>query len=137
MVTIGGMKTGKKGTMRKRSYEAGDEPDEQDVPEELENMANHVDELLVSWMESRKKMQEMAKSRGFYPVFAIPPEVKQTFSQSNDKGKGKGSYGRKGGKGKGKPKGKEKERRKEQRGHQVLVRRRLNLTPDTGQGSRG
>eukprot|EP00434_Breviolum_minutum_P015613 symbB.v1.2.013753.t1/scaffold976.1/size149240/6 len=71
-------------------------------------MANHVDELLVSWMESRKKMQEMAKSRGFYPVFAIPPEVKQTFSQSNDKGKGKGSYGRKGGKGKGKPKGKGK-----------------------------
>lgn len=96
------------GYYEEESYEAGDEPDEQDVPEELENMANHVDELLVSWMESRKKMQEMAKSRGFYPVFAIPPEVKQTFSQSNDKGKGKGSYGRKGGKGKGKPKGKGK-----------------------------
>ena len=43
------------GYYEEESYEAGDELDEQEpVPEELENMANHVDELLVSWMESRK-----------------------------------------------------------------------------------
>ena len=88
-------------------FEAADEQGEP-VPEELENMANHVDELLVSWMESRKKMQEMAKSRGFYPVFAIPPEVKQTFGHGHDKGKGKGHGARKGGKGKRKSKGKGK-----------------------------
>lgn len=41
----------------------------------IEQMADQTDELLVTWLESRKKMAEYAKSQGFYPVVAIPPEV--------------------------------------------------------------
>ena len=84
--------------------EEGEE--EVDVPEELEKLAEETDELLITWMDSRKKMNELARSRGFYPVMAVPPELAQSYggggARSAPKGKGKG----KSGKGKGKQKGK-------------------------------
>ena len=68
-------------------------------------MADQTDELLVTWLESRKKMAEYAKSRGFYPLMAIPLEATSSFSggggKSFGKGKGKGKRGKsKGKKGK-------------------------------------
>ena len=86
------------------AYEAYEDGGE-DVPQELEQMADQTDELLVTWLESRKKMAEYAKSRGFYPVMAIPPEATSSFSggggKSYGKGKGKGKRGKsKGKKGK-------------------------------------
>ena len=78
------------------AYEAYEDGGEE-IPDELEQMADQTDELLVTWLESRKKMAEYAKSRGFYPVVAIPPEVSSSFSGGGGKSAGKGK-----GKGKGK-----------------------------------
>ena len=77
-----------------------------EVPEELEKLADETDELLITWMDSRKKMNELARSRGFYPVMAVPPELAQSYGgggapRTASKGKGKGK-----GKGKSKQKGK-------------------------------
>ena len=81
------------------AYEAYEDGGEE-IPDELEQMADQTDELLVTWLESRKKMAEYAKSRGFYPVVAIPPEVSSSFSGGGGKsaGKGKGKRGKSSGK---------------------------------------
>ena len=83
------------------AYEAYEDGGEE-IPDELEQMADQTDELLVTWLESRKKMAEYAKSHGFYPVVAIPPEVSSSFSggggKSAGKGKGKGKRGKSSGK---------------------------------------
>ena len=83
--------------------------EDEEIPEELEEAMELTDEAYVSYVESRKRMKELALSRGFYPVVALGPD----FEKSNYKGgkgdsgkggKGKGKNG--GGKGKGKSKGK-------------------------------
>ena len=51
-------------------YEEDDEP----IPEELEEAMELTDEAYVSYIESRKRMKELALSRGFYPVVALGPD---------------------------------------------------------------
>ena len=62
---------------------------------ELDEAAIATEDACISYLDSRKKMRELALSRGFYPVFAVDMGM-----NGNDKGGRKG-----GGKGKGKSKG--------------------------------
>ena len=73
---------------------------EAEIPEDLEEGTDAMDEAFVSYVDSRRRMRELALARGFYPVMAIGPE----FDRG---GRGKGD-GRPKGKGKGKSKGKGK-----------------------------
>ena len=75
-------------------YEAEDE--EEDVPEELEEAMDQADEAYASYIESRKRMKELALSRGFYPIVALGPEAEKGAYRSlkgegKNKGKGKSS----------------------------------------------
>ena len=38
---------------------------------------DHADEAYVSYVESRKRMKELALSRGFYPIVAIGQEAEK------------------------------------------------------------
>ena len=81
--------------------------DEEEWTEDLEEAADATEEAYISYLDSRRRMRELALSRGFYPVVAIGPEA-DGRSQSKGKGNGKGSSKGKGkgksfkGKGKGK-----------------------------------
>ena len=72
--------------------------DEEEWPEDLEEAADATEEAYISYLDSRRRMKELALSRGFYPVVAIGPEA-DSRSQSKGKGNGKGNSK---GKGKGK-----------------------------------
>ena len=72
-------------------------------PEELDEAYDQCDEAYISYLESRRRMRELALSRGFYPVVAIPPDDNGGGRQS-----WKGGGGKSKGKGKGKSKGKSK-----------------------------
>ena len=91
------------------AYEAFEhEEDEDTIPEELEEAMDQADEAYVSYVESRKRMKELALSRGFYPVVALGPDFERSGSRF-PKGDGKGNKGKgKSGGGKGKSKGKGK-----------------------------
>lgn len=100
--------------------------DEDDVPEELEEAMDQADEAYVSYVESRKRMKELALSRGFYPVVALSPDFERnSFKGSKGEGGSKGSGKGKGksGKGKGKSKGK---------GSGGFMRRPFNRRPMSG-----
>ncbi len=100
-------------------YEGQDEheADEDDVPEDLNRAYDKTEEAFVVYFDARKKMRELANSRGFYPVAAVgpdfqsdrPPERRPAAPRGKGKGKGRGKLSRpsKGrGKGHGKGKGK-------------------------------
>ena len=53
------------------------------------------DEILATWEEARKQMNEMRLSRGFYPIVALVP----TAPNSSSRGKGKRGKGSRSGKG--------------------------------------
>eukprot|EP00435_Cladocopium_sp_Y103_P069668 s114_g33.t1 len=55
---------------------------EDEVPEDIEHAADQVEDEFVSYVESRRRMRELALARGFYPVVALPPD-------GMEKGKGK------------------------------------------------
>lgn len=57
--------------------EVFEEEEDDEVPEALEEAMDHADEAYVSNVESRKRAQELALSRGFYPIAAIGPEASQ------------------------------------------------------------
>ena len=91
------------------AFGADEYDEEYDIPEELEEAMDQADEAFVSYVESRKRMKELALSRGFYPVVALGPEVEKNTTYRSPKGEGKGGKGKGkfgGGKGKGKSKGK-------------------------------
>ena len=48
--------------------------EEEEILEELESCADQVEETFVNYLDSRKRMKELALARGFYPVMAIQPE---------------------------------------------------------------
>ena len=81
------------------------EEDEDDVvPSDLELAADQTEEAYISYVESRRRMKELALNRGFYPIVALGPDViggRGKGDGRSSKGKGKG----KGFKGKGKSKG--------------------------------
>ena len=82
--------------------------DDEPVPTELEEAMEVADEAYVNYIESRKRMKELALSRAFYPVVALGPDFERGSGRPS-KGDGKGSKGKgKSGGGKGKSKGKGK-----------------------------
>jgi hypothetical protein len=101
-------------------YEFDDEEgyyDEEDCPEELKEANEIVEESYLSYLDARRKMREIATSRGFYPIFAIADTRGMGDREGRPKGKGKGkgkgkrprsstpgAKGRRKGKGKGKGK---------------------------------
>ena len=56
------------------------------IPPELEKLCQKAEEAMVSYTQSRSKMTEFARARGFYPVVAMMPN---DFAKE-PKGKGKG-----------------------------------------------
>ena len=81
-----------------------DELEEDTVPSDLENAADQTKEAFVNYMEPRRRMKELALSRGFYPIVALAPEAMGSRGKGDGrKGTGKGK-GKSGGKSKGKGK---------------------------------
>ena len=76
---------------------------EEGLPEELEHAVDAMDEAFMNYTDSRRRMRDIALSRGFFPVVAMPPSdwSPSTRPMSGGKGKAKGK-----GRGKGKGKGK-------------------------------
>ena len=83
-------------------YEDAEEP----LPSDVESAVDQTEEAYVNYLESRRRMRDLALSRGFYPIVALGPEVGQQGYGRKGDGKGKGKGKSKGGKskGKGKPK---------------------------------
>eukprot|EP00913_Durusdinium_trenchii_P000385 g353.t1 len=54
--------------------EAYEADEDEEWPEELDEAYDQCDEAYISYLESRRRMRELALSRGFYPVVAIPPD---------------------------------------------------------------
>ena len=81
------------------AYEA-DEYEEEDP--EIDEAVDQVDEAYINYLESRRRMRELALSRGFFPVVALPPDEGKAWSKGGS-----------GGGGKGKSKGKSKRAREE------------------------
>ena len=80
--------------------------EDEEWPEEMDEAADAVDEAFISYLDSRRRMRELALSRGFFPVVALGPDVEgkgggKGKGKSSSKGKGKGKSSMKG-KGKGK-----------------------------------
>ena len=44
---------------------------DEDIPQELDEASLAVEDAFINYLDSRKKMRELALSRGFYPVVAI------------------------------------------------------------------
>ena len=86
-----------------------DDVDEKEIPPELEKLWHETEEAMVSYTQSRNKMTEFARARGFYPVVAMMPGdfAKEPFRKGKGKSKGNGK-----GKGKGKKRGKSSSRPK-------------------------
>ena len=80
---------------------------EEEIPEDVEEALDETEDAFVNYMESRRRMRELALSRGFYPVVAIGPEAGgKSYGKGKGGSKGKGKGKSKGGsKGKGKGKG--------------------------------
>lgn len=80
----------------------------EEVPVELEEANLAVDEAYVNYLDSRRRMKELALARGFYPIVAIDmgnQNNNYSGGGKSSKGAGKGGKNSKG-KGKGKGKGK-------------------------------
>ena len=92
------------------SYDYEDQEDEtyyeeEEVPEDVEEALDETEDAFVNYMESRRRMRELALSRGFCPIVAIGPEASSKGGGKSKSGKGKGKGKSKGGKSKGKGKG--------------------------------
>ena len=80
--------------------------DDEPPPQEVEEAAIATEEAYISYLDSRKKMRELALARGFYPVVAL--DVGGGHNEKGKKGGGKGKGKGKGGKNGGASKGKGK-----------------------------
>ena len=65
--------------------------DDEPWPEELDEAADATEEAYISYLDSRRRMRELALSRGFYPVVAIGPEADGRSQSSKGKGSSKGN----------------------------------------------
>ena len=80
------------------------DPPEDEYPAELLEAETCCDEALVAYHDARRKMKEIALSRGFYPIVALTPEAPPPTSSSSrtassshhdgGKGRGKGKHSR-------------------------------------------
>ncbi|CAK0898302.1 unnamed protein product, partial [Prorocentrum cordatum] len=92
-------------------YEDADEEAEiaEELPQDVEDAQLACDEAYLSFVDATKRVAEIAKSRGFYPIVAVAPDNNYREARpARAPGKGKGR-GR--GKGKGKGKGSSQPRR--------------------------
>ena len=82
-------------------------PADDDVPEDVELAVEEMEDAYINYVDSRRKMKEIALARGFCPIVAVPPSDfgGSDYGKSYGKGKSKGK-GRAKGKGKGKGGGK-------------------------------
>ena len=72
---------------------------DEEIPQELDEASLAVEDAFINYLDSRKKMRELALSRGFYPVVAIGMDD----NGGAFKGRGKASGGKGKSKGKGHP----------------------------------
>ncbi|CAK0792453.1 unnamed protein product [Prorocentrum cordatum] len=93
-------------------YQEDDEwyEEDEEVPEDLENAYEATEEAYAAYAEARAKMNELAKSRGFYPVVALIDEKRglpppRAGNARPPKGRGRSSSGKARGAQKGKQKG--------------------------------
>lgn len=85
------------------AYYEDEEPYDDGIPSDLETAADQTEDAYVNYMESRRRMKEIALNRGFYPIVALGPEAlggKGRGEGRGHKGRGKGKSTK--GKGKGK-----------------------------------
>ena len=78
---------------------------DEDVPPELDEASLAVEDAFINYLDSRKKMRELALSRGFYPVVAIGLDDHGHGGSSKGRGKSSGGKGKSKGKGRGKSSG--------------------------------
>ena len=76
---------------------------DEDVPQELDEASLAVEDAFINYLDSRKKMRELALSRGFYPVVAIGMD--DNGGAFKGRGKASGGKGKSKGKGRGKSSG--------------------------------
>ena len=114
----------------------GDEEQAEELPVELEEANLAVDEAYVNYLDSRRRMKELALARGFYPIVAL--DMGNQSQNYNNGGNYKGSKGAgKGGKGgKGKSKGKGKGKNPTPGGKRFAFGRR-STTTSKGDGQSG
>ena len=67
--------------------------EDEEWPAEMDEAADAVDEAFISYLDSRRRMRELALSRGFFPVVALGPEVEGKGKGKSSKGKSKGKSG--------------------------------------------
>ena len=77
--------------------------DDEEISAEIDEASIAVEDAYINYLDSRKKMRELALARGFYPVVALDMGGS---AGSGGKGGQKGSSKSGGGKGKGKKSGK-------------------------------
>ena len=67
-----------------------DEVPPAEVPEELDEAYDDAEEAYVNWVDSRRRMKELANSRGFYPVVALidPPPFRERRRKRNGQTQG-------------------------------------------------
>ena len=80
--------------------------EDEGVPPELDEAYDEVEEAYANWQDSRKKMTELFRARGIYPVVALMPSggTLAIGAQAPRKGAGAGRKGKSKGRGKGKGK---------------------------------
>ena len=76
---------------------------DEDIPQELDEASLAVEDAFINYLDSRKKMRELALSRGFYPVVAIGMD--DNGGAFKGRGKASGGKGKSKGKGRGKSSG--------------------------------
>ena len=77
---------------------------DEEIPQDLDEATLVVEDAYINYLDSRRKMRELALSRGFYPVVAI--DMNDNYGKGGGKSYGKGRNSGGGGKSKGKSKGK-------------------------------
>ena len=76
---------------------------DEDIPQELDEASLAMEDAFINYLDSRKKMRELALSRGFYPVVAIGMD--DNGGAFKGRGKASGGKGKSKGKGRGKSSG--------------------------------
>jgi hypothetical protein len=78
--------------------------DDDEVPPELDEAYSDAEEAYATWQDAHKKMNELSRARGFYPVVALLPQggMAPVGVQAQRTGSGKGKDK---GRGRGKSKG--------------------------------
>ena len=87
------------------AYYADNLVGDDEIPAELDEATLVVEDAYINYLDSRKKMRELALARGFYPVVALDMGEGNN-NRGSGKAYGKGRKGSSGGRAKSKSKGK-------------------------------